>query len=124
MGQSLPIHFIHITFSTKARKAMIHPPFEKGLHAYITGICNNLECRVLKVGGYTDHIHILCMHSPKITFMALMQKIKANSSKWMKTRDESLKNFSWQRGYGSFSGNPTETEIVIKYIDKVVIKTH
>ncbi len=45
--------------------------------------------------------------------MALIQKIKANSSKWMKTKDESLKNFSWQSGYGSFSVNPTETDIVI-----------
>jgi len=48
--------------------------------------------------------------------MALIQKIKANSSKWMKTKDESLKNFSWQSGYGSFSVNPTETDIVINYI--------
>ncbi|WP_107038414.1 IS200/IS605 family transposase [Brumimicrobium mesophilum] len=117
MPQSLPNHYIHIVFSTKNREPLIHPPFEKELHAYIAGICNSLECKVLIVGGYTDHIHILCMHSPKIAFMVLMQKIKANSSKWMKTKDESLRNFSWQRGYGSFSVNPSETDIVIKYIE-------
>jgi REP element-mobilizing transposase RayT len=109
-------NYLHIVFNTKGVKALIHPPFEQNLHAYITGICNKLECTVLIVGGYTDHIHILCKHSQKITLMALLQKIKANSSKWIKSQDESLKNFSWQSGYGSFSVNPTETDVVIKYI--------
>ena len=34
------------------------PPVETELHAYLGGICNELECHVIKVGGYTDHIHI------------------------------------------------------------------
>jgi hypothetical protein len=35
----------------------------------------------------------------------------------MKTKDESLKNFYWQDGYGAFSVNPTEVDTVIAYID-------
>ncbi len=51
-----------------------------------------------------------------ISLAALVGKIKANSSKWMKTKGEQYVNFYWQRGYGGFSVNPTETEIVKKYI--------
>lgn len=116
MGQSLVHNYVHIVFSTKDIKPLIHPPFEQKLHAYITGVCNQLECEVLIVGGYTDHIHILCMLSKKIALMTLVQKIKANSSKWMKSKDESLKSFSWQNGYGTFSVNPSETNVVIEYI--------
>ena len=48
--------------------------------------------------------------------MTLVQKVKASSSKWMKTKDESLKHFYWQDGYGAFSVNPRKIDIVINYI--------
>jgi hypothetical protein len=35
----------------------------------------------------------------------------------MKTKDQSLKNFYWQDGYGAFSINPSEVDIVASYID-------
>jgi len=47
----------------------------------------------LKLGGYKDHVHILCMLSKKITLMKLLEEVKSHSSKWMKTKDEVLKNF-------------------------------
>jgi REP element-mobilizing transposase RayT len=116
MGQSLVQNYIHIVFSTKFREALIKPPYEQELHAYLGGICNELACPVLIVGGYTDHVHILCMLSRKIALMTLVQKVKANSSKWMKTKDKSLENFFWQDGYGAFSVNPSEVDVVINYI--------
>lgn len=116
MGQSLVKNYVHIVFSTKYRQPLIKPPYESELHAYIGGICNELECHVLIVGGFTDHIHILCMLSRKLALMTLVQKIKANSSKWMKTKDKSLENFSWQDGYGAFSVKPNEVQVVTNYI--------
>lgn len=44
---------------------LIHQAAETELHSYLSGICNKLECQVIKVGGYSDHIHILCMLSTK-----------------------------------------------------------
>jgi putative transposase len=116
MGQSLVQNYVHIVFSTKYREALIKPPFEQELHAYLGGTCKELDCPVLIVGGYTDHVHILCMLSKKIALMTLVQKIKANSSKWMKTKDKSLANFFWQDGYGAFSVNPKEVDVVVNYI--------
>jgi len=116
MGQSLVQNYIHIVFSTKYRKNLIYPPYEKELHAYIGGVCNELECQVLSVGGFTDHIHILCMLSKKIALVELIKKVKSSSSKWIKTKDASLLNFYWQDGYGAFSVKPSETEVVINYI--------
>ena len=116
MGQSLVKNYVHIVFSTKDRQPWIQPPHEDELHAYIGGICKELECPILIVGGYTDHIHILCMLSKKMALMTLVQKIKANSSKWIKSSGECLKQFSWQNGYGAFSVNPSETDILIRYI--------
>lgn len=116
MGQSLVQNYLHIIFSTKHREELIFPPYEQELHTYLGGVCKELDCPVLTVGGYTNHIHILCMLSKKIALMTLVQKIKAHSSKWMKTKDESLANFFWQDGYGAFSVNPSQVDVVINYI--------
>lgn len=118
MGQSLVQNYIHIVFSTKHRVPMIYPPIEDDLHSYLGAICNQLECPVLKVGGYTDHIHILCMLSKKIALMKLLEVVKANSSKWIKTKGPDYENFYWQNGYGAFSVKPTEVDRVIAYISR------
>ena len=116
MGQSLVKNYVHIVFSTKHRQSLILPSIESELFSYLGGICNNLECHVLKVGGYKDHIHVLCMLSKKIALMKLVEQLKSNSSKWIKTKGNDFKNFYWQDGYGAFSVNPSEVEIVINYI--------
>ncbi len=116
MGQSLVKNYIHIVFSTKHRKPLIHHSVEIELYSYLGDICNNLGCQVLKVGGYTDHIHILCMLSKKIALVKLLEELKSHSSRWIKTKGDAFTNFYWQDGYGAFSVNPSEVEIVINYI--------
>lgn len=116
MGQSLVKNYLHIVFSTKQREPLICPPYEEELHAYLGGICNNLDCQTIKVGGYTDHVHILCMLSKKVALVKLIEEVKSHSSKWMKTKDEKFQDFYWQDGYGAFSVNPSEVDTVIAYI--------
>lgn len=116
MGQSLVKNYLHITFSTKYREPLIFAPYEEELHAYLGGICNNLHCYPVKIGGYTDHIHILCMLSKKIALMNLLEELKSHSSKWIKSKDSTLGNFYWQHGYGAFSVNYQGVDAVSNYI--------
>ena len=48
--------------------------------------------------------------------MKLMEELKAHSSKWIKTKGSDYRNFYWQDGYGAFSVNPAEVDIVKQYI--------
>lgn len=116
MGQSLVKNYVHIVFSTKHRQELIFPPIEEELHAMLGGICKSLECHPIKIGGFTDHVHILCLLSKKIALMKLLEDIKSKSSKWIKTKGEEYQNFYWQDGYGAFSVNPSQVDIVINYI--------
>lgn len=118
MGQSLVTNYLHIVFSTKHREALIDDVIENELHNYLGGICKNLECQPLKVGGFEDHIHILCMLSKKITLVKLMEELKSHSSKWIKTKGAAYSQFYWQDGYGAFSVNPSEVDVVIEYISR------
>ncbi len=117
MSQSLSSVYVHITFSTKKHFPFINESIRDSLFEYIGGICKGLQCAPVKIGGYRDHVHILCLISRKITQMKLLEEIKKQSSKWIKTKDKQFSNFYWQDGYGIFSVNPSETAIVISYIE-------
>lgn len=116
MGQSLNKIYVHLVFSTKHRNSLITDLIKEELFSYLGGICKNLECNPIQVGGYHDHVHILCLLSKKVALMKLMEEIKSHSSKWKKTKGAEFKSFYWQNGYGAFSVNPTELEIVKNYI--------
>jgi REP element-mobilizing transposase RayT len=118
MSQSLSKVCIHIVFSTKNRKNIIDDNIEANLHEYLGGVCKGLECNPIRIGGYKDHVHILCLLSRKIAQMKLMEELKKQSSKWIKTKDELYSNFYWQDGYGIFSINPAEIDKVVNYIEK------
>lgn len=117
MGQSLVNNYIHIVFSTKHRKPLIDSRIEIELHSYLGGVCNEFNSPVIKIGSFTDHVHILCMLSKKIALMKLVEKVKSNSSKWIKTKGEAYRSFYWQDGYGAFSVNPTQINTVINYLE-------
>ncbi len=95
---------------------MISDEIKEELFNYLGGVCKNLECNPIQVGGYRDHIHILCLLSKKITLVKLLEEVKSASSKWIKTKGEKFSDFYWQSGYGAFSVNPTEIEVVTNYI--------
>jgi putative transposase len=116
MPQSLVKNYVHIVYSTKHRFPFIDQPIENELYAYLGGICKNLESYPVEIGGYTDHIHILCLLSRKIALMKLVEELKTHSSSWIKTKGFQYRNFYWQNGYGGFSVNPNDTEIVARYI--------
>lgn len=116
MGQSLAKLYVHIVFSTKHHEKILTPEVQPELFSYLGGICNNLECYPLKIGGFSDHIHILALLSKKIALTHFLQELKTSSSKWIKTKGPTFARFHWQDGYGAFSVNPAQTEFVVKYI--------
>ena len=117
MAQSLADIIIHIVFSTKERKPWIDAVNESELHAYICGICRNLDCPVIKINGAEDHMHVLLSLGRTIAVSKLIAEIKSNSSRWIKTKDRQFCEFSWQGGYGAFSVSRPQINGAIKYIE-------
>ncbi len=60
---------------------MIYGSYEDELHTYLGGICSNLESSPIKVGGYTDHVHVFCNLSKKIALIKLVDDLKSESSR-------------------------------------------
>ena len=116
MAQSLSKVLVHITFSTKNRENMIDNNIEPDLFEYLGGICKGLACNPIQIGGHKNHIHVFCVLSKMISQIKLMEELKKQSSKWIKTKGDVYNNFFWQNGYGIFSVNPADENIVIDYI--------
>ena len=116
MGQSLSKVYVHIVFSTKHRAHLIDKKIEVPLFNYLGGICKSMECYSVQIGGYRNHVHVLCLLSKKVTQTDLLEELKKSSSKWIKTQGTQYANFYWQRGYGIFSVNPWKLDVVINYI--------
>jgi REP element-mobilizing transposase RayT len=116
MPQSVSSILIHLIFSTKNREPFITPAIEPELHPYIAKILRELKSPCLALNGTSDHIHILFALSRIITIAALVEEVKTNSSKWIKTKGREFKNFHWQRGYGAFSVGQSDIEVVKSYI--------
>ena len=111
MSHSYSSALLHAVFSTKDRQATIDDP-EK-LWAYIIGIEKNLGIHPIATGGTDNHVHLLLALPGTINFSAVIQKIKANSSRWMKGR---VHGFAWQEGFGVFSVSPSHVQAVTRYI--------
>jgi putative transposase len=116
MPQSLVENYLHITFSTKNRHPFLDKHIKDELYNHLGGICKNLGCNPVIVGGHEDHVHILCLLSRKIALMKLIEELKTHSSKWIKTKGQPYKKFYWQNEYGSFSIHPAQVDAVKKYI--------
>ena len=117
MPQSLAQIYVHIVFSTKTRQPFLRDnAFSEQTHAYLAGICKNLKCPALKVGGAEDHVHILCRFGKNIELANLLRDLKRDSSKWVKTEQPDLSAFHWQEGYGAFSVSPSHVEPLTQYI--------
>ena len=117
MPQSLAQIYLHIIFSTKHRQPFLQDPaFRSRVHAYLAGICRNLNCPSLQTGGVEDHVHILCRFGKGIEIQNLLRDLKRDSSIWIKSEMPSLAEFHWQSGYGAFSVSPSHVDELIRYI--------
>jgi REP element-mobilizing transposase RayT len=118
MPQSLSKVYVHLTFSTKERYPFIDVDLQTRLWEYLGGICKGVACSPVQIGGTRDHVHILCLLSKKITQVQLLEEVKKQSSRWVKTLERKYAKFYWQDGYGIFSVNPSEIDVVVNYIRK------
>jgi putative transposase len=117
MPQSLSQINLHIVFSTKNRQPYLHDPaLRLELFNYLGGICRNLDCPSLIIGGVEDHVHIACRLSRTQAVSDLVRELKRESSKWLKTKSVDLADFHWQDGYGVFSVSPKLLPTLRDYI--------
>lgn len=103
--------FYHIVFGTKYRKLTINEKNETQLYKYIWGVLNNKKCKLYRINGMPDHIHIFCDLHPNINLSNLVKDIKVATNLWMKESGLFPTFAEWQEGYGAFTSSGSQRKI-------------
>jgi REP element-mobilizing transposase RayT len=116
LGHTYTNILIHALFSTKNRQPWLDVEVRDELFRYLGGTVNELGGQSLLVNGPLDHVHMLLVQPATLSLADLMEKVKANSSGWIKKRWSKCGYFSWQTGYTAFSVSKSHVEQVKRYI--------
>jgi putative transposase len=81
-------------------------------------IFRELKSPSITMCGTNDHLHILFSLGRVIKVADLVEEVKTQSSKWIKTKGQEFRNFHWQRGYGAFSIGQSNVVSLKRYIHR------
>ena len=113
---SYVIQLSHIIINTKEREMVLNQEYKTDLFRYIWGIINNYKCRLYRINGIGNHIHMLVGLHQSVSLMELIREIKRSSSIWIK-EDGNFPHFQgWSREYAAFSISWEIKDKVIEYI--------
>ena len=105
---------MHAVFATKNREPLIRQPEPARLHAYLVRGLAELGCPSLAIGGVEDYVHILHALGRTHRVAWVMEKLKSNSSRWMK--EQGAADFWWQPGYAAFSVSRSDLDRLEGYV--------
>ena len=117
MPQSLARIWLHVTFSTKERRAYLQgDDFRDEMLSILFHQVERAGCIPLHTGGWIDHVHLVCGLSRTVTVASLVEHVKVETSKWAKSATHGSTTFSWQSGYGAFSVSQSNLDHVVDYV--------
>jgi putative transposase len=111
----LSLHY-HIIFSTKERRQLIRDEWRERLHEYLGGCVRTAGGVPEKIGGISDHVHLLIGLKATHCLADVIRDIKSNSSGWVKN-ELNAHLFSWQDGDGAFTVSRSMLGKVRVYIE-------
>ena len=116
MAHSLSQVYIHLVLVAQDRAPVLaDKAVRQDWHGYLAGICKNMDCPSLRIGGSEDHVHIFCRFSREQTVDRLTRELKRGSAGWLRIRHR-ISEFRWRDGYGGFSVSQQNVDGVIRYI--------
>lgn len=118
MAQSLSKLYVHLAFHIKSTSPGIRETDIDRVHNYIGQLVNTTGCTDIRVGGVSDHVHILFLLSKDASLSQVVEAVKRNSSRWLKSVDLHYRTFAWQNGYGALSVSQSLVDKTLAYIGR------
>ena len=108
--------YYHVVFRTYSSEMTISPDHERDLYAYLYGIAKNLRCQTYRIGGMPDHVHMFVSLPPTLPLAEFVQRMKTDSSKWLKANPDFPHFRGWGREYAGFSYSLRDKDMIVGYI--------
>jgi REP element-mobilizing transposase RayT len=107
--------FYHIILSTKDRRALIDPAWEKDLYSYLGAKAQALECTPHAINGTATHLHLVLSIPPRIAIAGVIGKLKNASSRRLNGEHPAC-GFAWQTDYAIFTVSEAGLERIVGYV--------
>lgn len=106
----------HVVINTYRRQMTIPDETSEHMYRYIWSIIKSHGCKLYRINGIGNHIHMLIELSPTMALSDLVRDIKQGSSKWAKQQVYFPQFSGWGKEYGAFSCGFREKDAIINYI--------
>lgn len=111
----------HIVFCTKERENTLPLDLHEELYRFIWHQIRLLNCKLIRIGGVQNHIHMLVDLHPSVSLSALMQNVKGRSSGWMGSNPSFSRFRGWAAEYYGCSVSPENRQAVLEYISNQIV---
>ena len=117
-------NIVHLVFVTKYRRKALTNKMLNRLEEILYETCSQMDGELIEFNGEDDHIHLLVSCPPKLAVSNLVQKLKGNSSYflrrefWSEIKDKLWGNHFWSPSYCVVSCGGASLEVVKDYIEQ------
>lgn len=108
--------YYHIVFRTKRSERTIREEAERVLYKYIYTFSVNKGCKVFRIGGMPDHIHILVGLPAMHAVAVYVKELKEKTSRWLRTSELFPLFDGWAEGYAALSCGYDALPVITNYI--------
>ena len=106
----------HVDINTYRRQMTIPDETSEHLYRYIWSIVKSRGCRLYRINGIGNHVHMLIELSPTMALSDLVRDIKQGSSKWAKQQVYFPQFSGWGKEYGALTCSGRDKDAIINYI--------
>ncbi len=101
----------HIVIASNGAKKFLTRVNQDILFNYIHGMLYNKKCNPIKVGGNSEHIHVLLSISPEVPILQIVREIQQNSIDFLRRENSVFPEFNgWDSNYVAISFHFSQIE--------------
>lgn len=113
---------VHLVFTTKYRRKLFTGVMIEQLREAFESACVKLECELIEMDGEQDHVHLLLSYPPKLSISAMVNNLKAVSSRMLRLQNTHLTRQSkssalWSRSYFACTAGGATIETLKAYVE-------
>ena len=107
--------YYHIIWSTKDRRHLIDPAWEKDLYSYLGAKAQALGCIPHAINGTANHLHLVLSIPPRLAIARAIGQLKSASSHRL-NGEHPEGGFSWQSEYAISTVSEAGLARIVGYV--------
>ncbi|GAB4324467.1 MAG: hypothetical protein Kow0059_20090 [Candidatus Sumerlaeia bacterium] len=109
-------NIIHYIFSTEGQQDLIPEARLEQLWAQMAATVRNMRSVPLAIGGTSNHVHLLIDVNINVSIEECVNRVREESSRWVRRHAPGAEHFAWQHSYAAFSVGDAGVNVLSAYI--------